>query len=377
VLDVLAKKDNLSIMETGIRRFFVVKGYEEVADFMKKWKFNKKESRLLRSADFSTAYTSIPHADLNDKLGIVFEEAWAFIADREDMGIQETAIKWIGRSNVEFVRVRQRNRRHQFTYSLQQVKELMRWLIQNIYVVNGGECRRQRRGIPMGTNAGPGICNLYLYYYESRYIDGLIADGESQKAEECHITFRLIDDVQSVDNPNYESLIQCYPQFLQLNDTTLETGGTNFLGMNITQNQDHKIMVRVHDKRKEFPFKVVRYPHLDSEIPSDLPYGVFTGLTHRHDRICTEREDFVRESADLAATLLRQGAIKSRLIKSFASYVGRKGRSKVGDLRRSFKIQFDKKIRNQESEPYQERKINESLWGIETGRTKMRDPKKP
>ena len=36
----------------------------------------------------------------------------------------------------------------------------------------------------------------------------------------------------------------------------------------------------------------------------------------------------------------------------------------MGDLRRSFKIQFDKKIRNQESEPYQERKINESLWGI-------------
>ena len=89
-----------------------------------------------------------------------------------------------------------------------------------------------------------------------------------------------------------------------------------------------------------------------------------TGLTHRHDRICTEREDFVRESADLAASLWRQGAIKNRLIKSFASYVGGKGRSKVGDLRRSFKIQFDKKIRNQESEPYQERKINESLWGI-------------
>ena len=95
----------------------------------------------------------------------------------------------------------------------------------------------------MGTNAGPGMCDLYLYYYESKFIDRLISDGESKKAEDCHLTFRLIDDVQSIDNPDYESLFQCYPQFLTLNDTTLETGGTNFLGMNLTQDRDHGIVV--------------------------------------------------------------------------------------------------------------------------------------
>ena len=150
------------------------------------------------------------------------------------------------------------------------------------------------------------------------------------------MTFRLIDDDLSVDNPDYEEFIDCYPKFLTLNDTTLPEG-VNFVGMNITEGNEGKIKLQVYDKRKDFPFKVVRYPHLDSEIPTNLPYGVFTGLTYRNDRICTETEDFIKESVELAKCLQNQGAKKHRLMSGFTSYLRAKKKKNICTLRRCFK----------------------------------------
>ena len=39
VLSTLRRKDDENILRTGVRKFFVVQGYEEVADFLKNWKF--------------------------------------------------------------------------------------------------------------------------------------------------------------------------------------------------------------------------------------------------------------------------------------------------------------------------------------------------
>ena len=150
------------------------------------------------------------------------------------------------------------------------------------------------------------------------------------------MTFRLIDDDLSVDNPDYKEFIECYPKFLTLNDTTLPEG-VNCVGMNITEGNEGKIKLQVYDKRKDFPFKVVRYPHLDSEIPTNLPYGVFTGLTYRNDRICTETEDFIKESVELAKCLQNQGAKKHRLVSGFTSYLRAKKKKNMCTLRRCFK----------------------------------------
>ena len=54
MLSTLPKKDDAFILKTGIRRFFVVRGYDEVADFIKKWKYNTSTRRVIRSLDFTT-----------------------------------------------------------------------------------------------------------------------------------------------------------------------------------------------------------------------------------------------------------------------------------------------------------------------------------
>jgi hypothetical protein len=56
------------------------------------------------------------------------------------------------------------------------------------------------------------------------------------------MTFRLIDDDLSIDNPGYEQFIKCYPPFLTLNDTTLPEG-VNFLGMHITEGKEGQLKI--------------------------------------------------------------------------------------------------------------------------------------
>jgi len=79
--------------------------------------------------------------------------------------------------------------------------------------------------------------------------------------------------------------------------------------------------VDVFDKRTEFPFKVLRYPHTDSLIPASIPYGVFTGQLHRYYRICTDVTDFLRNSLVLTSTLRDQGCSMQRLTKCFHAFV--------------------------------------------------------
>ena len=43
---------------------------------------------------------------------------------------------------------------------------MLNWLIDNIYVVFGGQVFQQIIGIPMGTNCAPLLADLFLYSYE-------------------------------------------------------------------------------------------------------------------------------------------------------------------------------------------------------------------
>ena len=80
VLSVLRRKDDVNIIDTGIRRFFVINGYEEVANFLPNIRGFSSTTRPLYTGDFSTMYTTIPHRDLITRLYRCVDEAVAFVA---------------------------------------------------------------------------------------------------------------------------------------------------------------------------------------------------------------------------------------------------------------------------------------------------------
>ena len=107
VLETLRKKDHQSLQSTGVRRFFVVKGYEEMADFFKHWWFPTNVDHSVDSADFATAYTSTPLDDLKHKLAIVLKEAWTFEAEEADVKLGRMKIQRMGKKSCTWIKARQ------------------------------------------------------------------------------------------------------------------------------------------------------------------------------------------------------------------------------------------------------------------------------
>ena len=99
-------------------------------------------------------------------------------------------------------------------------------------------------------------------------------------------------------------------------------------GLSIRSGPNNQIELGVYDKRKDFPFKVVRYPNLASEIPTNIPYGVFIGQLYRFYRICSAIIGAVVEAVSLALTLFKQGAKILRLLQCFYCFVRKRGKRK-------------------------------------------------
>ena len=59
-------------------------------------------------------------------------------------------------------------------YSEVDIKKMLEFLIDNIFVVVGEQVFQQCVGIPMGKNCAPLLADLFLYSYETEFIQKLI-----------------------------------------------------------------------------------------------------------------------------------------------------------------------------------------------------------
>lgn len=368
-LKKLKQKDDRLFRESGgnIRRFFVVSSFQAVSKFASKWKCR---DRVLGSGDFSTMYTAIPHGDLKHRVMLVANEAMRI--GQESLGladIGEVFIDYNCRNGVDFrqaPRDRSANRPrrvpaavdaddaeekyadhappvsdgvrtlHRQHISLATFLECVNCLIDNIYLTVGDRIYKQTVGVPMGTNCGGDLANIYLYSYESQFIDSLLNgdDGMKEAASRFNTTFRQIDDTLSIDNPHWEryalppiSAGGIYPDWLPYNNTRKSAIETNFIGMNIKLSSSKSIVCDVFDKRDDFGFEVQRYPYMNSFIPECIPYGVFTGQLHRYYGICSEPMGFVVRCANLAIIMIQHGCTKSKLIRCFYALLFKKNKT--------------------------------------------------
>jgi hypothetical protein len=312
----ISAEDEKEVRSSGIRRCFVVESFETVAAFLDTWTRGDSpvNMRRLYTFDFSTMYTTLPHADLKARINQCVDDMAKIRSEQPDdkCTIDEVYVQWewpksSNRPVVEWVkRTRRYKTRHdsrKHIFSLMDVKELIAFVIDNTYVVNAGIIRRQTVGIPMGTNCAPYLANLYLYQYEKIYIDKLCHEGNEAEARSSHLFFRYIDDGLMVDSPMIPRLNEIYPNALSWNDTSVTPENVNFLGMNISSAGDG-FEITVYDKRRDFPFRVILYPHASSCIPTSIRRGTFTGLLHRYHRICSHWEHFAQNAGQLMSILL-------------------------------------------------------------------------
>ena len=179
-------------------------------------------------------------------------------------------------------------------------------------------------GIPMGTNCAPLLADLFLYSYESEFLDGLIKNGKRYVASKFNLTFRYIDDLISFNNSKFEQyLTDIYPRELQIKPTSLSEFQSHYLDLTFMRDSDNNLSTKLYDKRDDFPFSIVNFPFLSSNIPSSPAYGVYISQLIRYARCCSLYNDFTARHKILVARLISQGYQKNRLSNTFKKFYDR------------------------------------------------------
>ncbi len=129
----------------------------------------KKECNDIRTYDFSTLYTSIPHTLLKRHLSWVITTAFKS-SKKSFISVYNNSAAWTNSP-----------KKHSLHLNCKQVIQLTNWLINNIFVTFGDKVFRQIIGIPMGTDCAPFLANLFLYSYEYKWIDKQRKLGRSNR----------------------------------------------------------------------------------------------------------------------------------------------------------------------------------------------------
>ena len=84
----------------------------------------------------------------------------------------------------------------------------------------------------MGTNCAPLLADIFLYSYEAEFIESLLSTGKKKLASQFNFTYRYIDDVLSINNPDFANYLgQMYPAELEIKDTTESNTSASYLNL--------------------------------------------------------------------------------------------------------------------------------------------------
>ena len=95
-------------------------------------------------------------------------------------------------------------------------------------------------------------------------------------------------------------------------DTTIKTGSTNT-----------PFRISIYDKRDDFTFRIVNFPHMNCNINTNPVYDVYISQLVRYARICISKVGFMNRLRGLS--LRQQGFVTNLLQKSFNKFFNRHG----------------------------------------------------
>ena len=312
----LQKYCETAYSRSGINQMWILKNSKELLEHLKSPTFNHVTS--IKSFDFSTLYTTIPHQKLKDRLTSIIRNAFIF-----KNGNRRYKYLVLGHEETYFVKEHSDSKSK---YSEDDIIKMLEFLVDNIFVVFAGKVFQQTVGIPMGTNCAPLLADIFLYSYEADFIQSLLSTGKKHLASRFNLTYRYIDDVLSINNPEFENYLgQMYPAELEIKDTTVSTTTASYLDLLLSIGRDGQLHTSIYDKRDDFNFHITNFPFLSSNIPSSPAYGVFISQLIRYARACSSYECFILRARRLSSKLLKQGYLVERLKSSFRKFYGRYG----------------------------------------------------
>ena len=118
---------------------------------------------------------------------------------------------------------------------------------------------------------------------EGIYVYNLLKSKKFDLVDILSDTSRYLDDILTIDNPDFEQHISdIYLAELHLNNAN----ETPFLDLNIKV-VDDDIHTSVYDKRDDFGFLIVKFSWLSGDAPRLPSYGIYISQLIRFARCCT------------------------------------------------------------------------------------------
>ena len=302
--------NNKSKFFSGVNTFWVIQNNKPVTDAIKN--LNKRNrARSISTFDFSTLYTKIPH----DKLIFVLHSLIDFCFNGgicDYIGVTDYGSHWVNDHS-----------KYTIWFDRKRIKDAVSYLLSNCYFTIGKKLFRQIIGIPMGSDPAPFFANLFLYYYENKWLVQL-KKNDLCKARKFSNTFRFIDDLNAMnDCGEFERHChEIYPDELELGKENLNDSEASFLDLDI-RIVDQKFEVSLFDKRDEFPFSIVRMPCASSNIPSTIFYNSIGAEILRIARANSLSDKFVPSCKQLLNRMLNQGARRDKVTNVIKNFFGR------------------------------------------------------
>jgi hypothetical protein len=142
----------------GVNQMWILKNSKDLLEYIQSRSLSSCNS--IKTFDFSTLYTTIPHSKLKDKLRELVQ-----LCFMKKNGQRRYKYLVLGRDKSYFVK-----HHSDSTKQFSDIFNMLEFLIDNIFVMFGGRVFQQTAGIPMGTNYAPLLADLFLYSYEADFI---------------------------------------------------------------------------------------------------------------------------------------------------------------------------------------------------------------
>ena len=245
---------------------------------------------------------------------------------------------------------------------------LLAFVIQNSYVMFAGRIFKQIMGIAMGTNSGPFIASLYANSYElqfllrqlhifvdqSRQIGTALRTRQIVTARRAtlerplppvllflffscryiddifHPTFRYTDaSIWLYDRRSEGGADGIYPTHLRGPNGTInvasEGRSVHFLDVTVMFHEETRTLhYKLYDKRRGNAFfeGTLTFPDADTMLADNSKYKVLRSQMFRFDRNCSFAEDFVANTARLAAQMIHHRYAERRVVSEIERYDG-------------------------------------------------------
>ena len=196
---------------------------------------------------------------------------------------------------------------------MDKILKAIKFLLDNCHFKFGNKLFRQVIGIPMGSDPAPYFANLFLYRFESRWLNRMKKENPVLARKFGRI-FRYIDDLLAINDGNEfeKHYLEIYPSELELKKENTGYTETSFLELSISIS-NRSFSTKLYDKRDAFGFHISRLPFRDSNIPKRMFYSSACAEVLRICRATSCRNDAIISAKSLTARMLRQGADKYTL----------------------------------------------------------------